>query len=71
MRKASLILAAALAATGCSLQTVQPWERGHLADPAMAPGGDPLDTYFEGHIYSSKEGAAGGSGAGGGGCGCN
>ena len=68
-----LIPATALLAllSGCSLHNVQPWERGQLADPAMAPGGDPVDAYLEAHIYSSKEAAAGGSGAGGGGCGCN
>jgi hypothetical protein len=50
---------------------VQPWEKGTLAKPEMTFEGDPLDNAFTEHIYSSKEGASGGSGVGGGGCGCN
>lgn len=66
-----LTVTALVLITGCSMQTVQPWERGKLAEPAMKPQGDPVDAYLDRHIYSSKEAAAGGSGAGGGGCGCN
>lgn len=56
---------------GCSLQPVQPWEKGLLAQPAMTFEGDALDQRFVQHIYFSKEAASGGAGVGGGGCGCN
>ena len=48
---------------GCA--TVQPWERGRLADPAMALEGDPNQL-----VYESREGSSGGGGAAGGGCAC-
>jgi Domain of unknown function (DUF4266) len=54
---------------GCA--EVKPWEKGHLAKPDMTFQGDPLDTRFVEHTYSSKEGSSGGNGVGGGGCGCN
>ena len=61
-----------LVLSGCSIgQTVQPWEKETLARPEMTFEGDPLDTKYTEHIYSSKEAASGGSGVGGGGCGCN
>lgn len=67
---AALALVAALA--GCSsFKPPQPWEKGDLARPAMALGGDPLTQRFDEHTYTSKEAASGGSGVGGGGCGCN
>ena len=66
---------AALAGTllcACSmLPTVQPWEKGNLAKPAMTFSDDALDERFTQHIYNSKENASGGYGVGGGGCGCN
>jgi hypothetical protein len=75
--KKSLILSGASALflmsmfnlSGCS--SVQPWEKQNLAKPEMTFEGDRLDTSYTEHIYSSKEGASGGSGVGGGGCGCN
>lgn len=58
--------------SGCALvQPVQPWEKGVLAKPEMSFENDRLESAFAEHIYSSKEGAAGGNGVGGGGCGCN
>jgi hypothetical protein len=54
---------------GCS--TVQPWERGHLADYTMRADRDPLDAALREHVYFTREAAAGGRGVGGGGCGCN
>ena len=57
--------------SGCALAPPQAWEKGNLAKPAMAMGGDPLDQRFTQHIYASKENASGGYGVGGGGCGCN
>jgi hypothetical protein len=66
------ILAIACAAmAGCAWQPPQAWEKGALARPDMAMGGDTLAQRFDQHIYSSKENASGGYGVGGGGCGCN
>jgi hypothetical protein len=55
--------------SGCA--TVQPWERGTLADYTMRPDRDPLEGYLAEHVYFTREAAAGGRGVGGGGCGCN
>ena len=63
-----LALAAGLLA-GC--RTVQPWERGTMADYTMRPDRDPLSISLAEHIYFTREAAAGGRGVGGGGCGCN
>ncbi|MES2296561.1 MAG: DUF4266 domain-containing protein [Pseudomonadota bacterium] len=62
--------AAAVLLLGACAQ-VQPWEKGILAKPEMSFEQDRLEAKFADHIYSSKEGAAGGAGVGGGGCGCN
>lgn len=66
-------IAAALAtlalASGCS--TVQPWERGNLADYTMQADRDSLHATMNEHIYFSREASTGGRGVGGGGCGCN
>ena len=68
----ALLLMIILGLSGCALGTaVQPWEKATLARPEMTFEGDKLDNAFTEHIYSSKEGASGGSGVGGGGCGCN
>jgi len=64
-----LALAAVASVAGC--KTVQPWERGTLADYTMRPDRDPLSVSFGEHIYFTREAAAGGRGVGGGGCGCN
>ena len=72
--KAHLLLAGlamAVSLSGCGSFGPQPWEKGHLAKPEMALGGDPLEQRYQQHIYTSKEAASGGSGVGGGGCGCN
>ena len=63
------VSAAAWWCTGCT--TVQPWERGTLADYTMRPDRDPLAVAMSEHIYFSREGSNGGRGVGGGGCGCN
>lgn len=54
---------------GCS--TVQPWQRGHLAEPDMAWEPDALAAALDDHVYFAKEASSGGTGLGGGGCGCN
>lgn len=57
---------------GCAgLPTVEPWEKGYLAQPAMTFEFDRLDSAFVEHTYFSKEAASGGASVGGGGCGCN
>ena len=74
VRSLAMITFAAMTALllpGCAMQSVQPWEKGNLAKPAMTFSGDPLDERFTQHIYNSKENASGGYGVGGGGCGCN
>jgi hypothetical protein len=55
--------------TACT--TVEPWQRGNLADYTMRPDRDPLNDIMSEHIYFSREASAGGRGVGGGGCGCN
>lgn len=59
--------------SSCSqhLVRVKPYERGHLANPLMDPGRDPLLLAMTQHAYFSREAAFGGGGVGGGGCGCN
>ena len=78
MRKPTtcLVLSVALSVSmllgGCSALTpVNPWEKGDLAKPDMTFEGDPLESRFTQHIYTSKESSSGGYGVGGGGCGCN
>ncbi len=55
----------------CSLEPIKPWERHLLAEPQMRTVPDPIDSFFDAHIYFSKEASSGGQGVGGGGCGCN
>lgn len=62
------VVAIALLATACT--TPKAWERGRLADPAMAFDPDPLLAAQRDHTYLSKEQASGGAAVGGGGCGC-
>ena len=64
-----LCIHGALSASGCA--TIQPWERGRLADPDMQFGGAEELAAAEAHATEVREGSAGGFDAGGGGCGCN
>lgn len=64
-----LISLIGLFAAGCA--TVEPWERGNLADYTMRSDRDTLHTAMCDHIYFSREASNGGRGVGGGGCGCN
>jgi len=63
----------AMLLSSCSQQLVRvkPYERGHLANPLMDAGRDPLLLAMTQHAYFSREAAFGGGGVGGGGCGCN
>jgi len=64
---ASCLLAMVLLA-GCA--TVQPWQRGRLADPEMMFDPDASNTAYMTHWQEAREGAAGGFGVQSGGCGC-
>jgi hypothetical protein len=72
MKLRIMVSAIATLLAGCGgLPKVEPWEKGLLAKPGMSLEQDRLDARYAEHIYSSKEGAAGGGSVGGGGCGCN
>lgn len=60
--------AAALGACGCA--TVQPWERGRLADPSMVFDADGSRVAYMTHWQEAREGSSGGYGVQSGGCGC-
>ena len=66
------VLTAALCAAsilaGCA--TVQPWQRGRLADPEMTFDPDGSSVSYMTHWQEAREGAAGGFGVQSGGCGC-
>jgi hypothetical protein len=64
-----ILLLTALCAAGCT--HVQPWQRGVLAEPAMALTPYPVEQGLDDHTYFSKEATSGGNAVGGGGCGCN
>jgi len=68
---AMVIAAGLLLLGGCASTTVQPWQRGQLAQPVMAWEPDPLLAGYRQHVQYSKEAASGGATLGGGGCGCN
>ena len=58
----------ALAAGGCA--TVQPWQRGRLADSCMVFDSNGAQVSFMTHWQESREGSMGGFGVQGGGCAC-
>ncbi|MBZ5560019.1 MAG: DUF4266 domain-containing protein [Acidobacteriia bacterium] len=68
----ALVLAAAAAATiaagGCA--TVQPWQRGRLADTCMVFDADSGQVAYMTHWQEAREASAGGYGVQSGGCGC-
>lgn len=71
MRFLFLLPLAAVALAGAGCETVEPWDRGTLADYTMRADRDgQAETFYE-HVYFTREGASGGKGVGGGGCGCN
>jgi len=63
-----LLVLAATAASSCA--TVQPWEKGDLADPIMIFDENPIDIGIQEHYLDYREGSVGGTGAQSGGCGC-
>ena len=58
----------ALAGSGCA--TVQPWQRGRLADPAMLFDADASQVAYLTHWQEAREASSGGYGVQSGGCGC-
>jgi len=64
----AVALAAGLLVSGCA--TVQPWQRGRLADPAMLFDANGSLVAYMTHWQEAREGAAGGYGVQSGGCGC-
>lgn len=55
--------------SGCA--TVEPYQKGNLADYTMRDDRDELSSVMSAHIQFSREATTGGEGVGGGGCGCN
>ena len=64
-------LAMLLLAACSSVETVAPYDRGHLAEYGMQWESNPRNAKLKGHVYTSKEASSGGAGSAGGGCGCN
>jgi hypothetical protein len=69
MKAFALLVAMVGFGTGCA--SVQPWQRGSLAERSMRPDHDQLENSLAEHMWFSREAASGGRGIGGGGCGCN
>lgn len=59
---------AAIVAGGCA--TVQPWQRGRLADRCMVFDADSGQVAYMTHWQEAREASAGGYGVQSGGCGC-
>jgi uncharacterized protein DUF4266 len=62
------ITVGAVAAGGCA--TVQPWQRGRLADPCMQFDPDGSRVAYMTHWQEAREASSGGFGVQSGGCGC-
>jgi hypothetical protein len=63
-----LVAVAAVAGAGCA--TVQPWQRGRLADRCMIFDADASRVGYMTHYQEAREGSSGGYGVQSGGCGC-
>ncbi|MFO0635835.1 MAG: DUF4266 domain-containing protein [Nannocystaceae bacterium] len=72
LRTAAIGVALSLAPLlgGCA-RAVLPSEKAYLADPIMQFDPDALEASANAHVFSNREGAAGGTGTADGGCGCN
>ena len=66
--RTALVLMLGVALAGCS--SVEPWERGNLAKPQMAPQPHPAQRAMQEQIYRSREASGTPASAQGGGCGC-
>ncbi len=62
------IAAAGVSAGACA--TVQPWQRGRLADPEKVFDTDAAQLAYMAHWQEAREASAGGLGVQAGGCGC-
>jgi hypothetical protein len=60
----------ALSLTAGACATVQPWQRGRLADPCMIFDADASGVAYMTHWQEAREGSSGGFGVQSGGCGC-
>jgi len=58
------------AALGSGCATVEPWQRGRLADPAMVFDADGNQVAYMTHWQEAREASSGGYGVQSGGCGC-
>ena len=65
---AAMLVVAVVSGAGCA--TVQPWQRGRLADPCMIFDADANRVAYMTHYQEAREGSAGGYGVQSGGCGC-
>lgn len=63
-----LAAALALAAGGCA--TVEPWQRGRLADACMTFDANASQVAYMTHWQEAREASSGGYGVQSGGCGC-
>jgi hypothetical protein len=70
MRVFLIAAIAGSAAIGVGCATVQPWQRGRLADPSMIFDADGSAVAYMAHWQEAREGSAGGNGVQSGGCGC-
>lgn len=66
---AVVAVAAGTLSAGCAA-TVQPWQKGRLANRCMTFDPDSGLVGFATHWQESREGSSGGYGVQGGGCGC-
>jgi hypothetical protein len=69
-RLCAFVLAAAAALTAAGCATVQPWQRGRLADRCMIFDADASQVGYMTHYQEAREGSSGGYGVQSGGCGC-
>lgn len=65
-----LLLALSLLATLTGCASVQPWQKGELADPKMIFDENPIEAGIKEHYLDYREAAVGATGAQSGGCGC-
>ncbi|MGJ8670080.1 MAG: DUF4266 domain-containing protein [Oceanococcus sp.] len=69
VRNAALLLISVSLLSACA--SLEPWQRGKLAQAGMAFNDDPLTSAYQSHVEFSKEAVSGDAGLAGSGCGCN
>ena len=69
-RRLVILAAMIVGAAGAGCATVQPWQRGQLADSCMVFDADGSTVAYMTHWQEAREGSMGGFGVQGGGCGC-